>query len=237
MFARGLRHIVGACLAAAVTVVMGFVLTHATPAYAHDVPDESRTATLTVTMRAGATPVGGGQLVAYRVGQIVEDDGNYSFGPVYVLEAAGFEFADITSPQLAADLYAHVATKGSTGMLGAKATVGANGVATFANLKLGLWLVVQSVPATGYNACTPFLVSVPRFDEASGLYVYEVDASPKVELEKAPEKPKDPTTPTDPKLPQTGQLNWPIPVLVIAGLVLIVAGLLLRRGKKDKREE
>lgn len=235
MVARGLRHIVGACVAALVTVVAGFAMLHAgaRPAYAHSVPDESRTAVVEVTLRDGTTPVGGGSLVAYRVGEIVEDDGNYSFGPVYVLRAAGFVYDDIASPQLAADLYAYVKQQGSTGLLGASAAVGANGTARFEGLTLGLWLVVQTVPAAGYEAATPFLVSVPVYDKATGEYIYEVDASPKVSIEKTPTTPP----PGPPSIPQTGQLNWPVPVLVIGGLVLIVAGLLLRRGRKDKREE
>ena len=36
--------------------------------------------------------------------------------------------------------------------------------------------------------------------------------------------------PDDPKLPQTGQLWWPVPMLVSLGLLLIVIGLLRRRG-------
>jgi len=35
-------------------------------------------------------------------------------------------------------------------------------------------------------------------------------------------------------LPQTGQLWWPVPVLLLAGLVLVVVGL--ARRKEDKYE-
>lgn len=41
-----------------------------------------------------------------------------------------------------------------------------------------------------------------------------------------PEPPKE-----DPELPQTGQLWWPVPVLIAAGLLFIVLGLILRRRK------
>lgn len=49
-----------------------------------------------------------------------------------------------------------------------------------------------------------------------------------------PGTPTNPSTPDEPKLPQTGQLWWPVPVLTAAGLLLIVAGLLRRRGGKDE---
>lgn len=46
--------------------------------------------------------------------------------------------------------------------------------------------------------------------------------------------PAAPTTPTKPTLPQTGQLWWPVPVLIAAGLLFIVIGLVRRRGTKDE---
>lgn len=43
-----------------------------------------------------------------------------------------------------------------------------------------------------------------------------------------------PTQPDEPTLPQTGQLWWPVPVLIAAGLFLIVIGLFRRRGISDE---
>lgn len=50
----------------------------------------------------------------------------------------------------------------------------------------------------------------------------------------APTTPDKPTTPAKPKLPLTGQLWWPVPVLIAAGLLFIVIGLVRRRGTKDE---
>ena len=231
MGGRLMRHVVGACVAAVLTAVAGFMLVHASLAYAHDVPDLSRTATVAVTLRDGGTPVGGGSLAMYRVGENVEDDGNYGFEPVYVLKGAGFSYVDVTSPQLAADLAAYLAAEGSVGLVRASSAVDASGTARFEGLELGLWLVVQTQAGSGYEPVTPFLVSVPTYDKATGRYVYEVDASPKVALERTPTPPTQPDYP--PKIPQTGQLNWPIPVLGLGGLALVAVGVLLRRGRDD----
>lgn len=38
-----------------------------------------------------------------------------------------------------------------------------------------------------------------------------------------------------PNLPQTGQLWWPVPLLICAGLLFVVIGLVLRRGIDDER--
>lgn len=48
-------------------------------------------------------------------------------------------------------------------------------------------------------------------------------------------RPVTPTQPDKPSLPQTGQLWWPVPVLMAAGLFLIVIGLLRRRGNAHEK--
>ena len=95
-----------------------------------------------------------------------------------------------------------------------------------------LYLAVQKTAPAGYGKTEPFLVSLPYLYE--GEYQYDVASQPKTDLEReVPTKPTSPATnPTFPggkKLPQTGQLNWPIPVLTAAGTCLIAAGILLRR--------
>ncbi|MGN0998542.1 MAG: Cna B-type domain-containing protein [Faecousia sp.] len=45
--------------------------------------------------------------------------------------------------------------------------------------------------------------------------------------------PTTPTTPTKPTLPETGQLWWPVPVLMAAGMLFVVIGLVRRRGMID----
>ena len=47
---------------------------------------------------------------------------------------------------------------------------------------------------------------------------------------------KTPTTPGgSSKLPQTGQLWWPVPVLLSMGLLFILIGLIRRRGYKNEK--
>lgn len=51
-----------------------------------------------------------------------------------------------------------------------------------------------------------------------------------------PSSPETPSTPSKPvkRLPQTGQLNWPIPVLCIGGLVLFSFGWLMRKEERNR---
>lgn len=201
-------------------------------AFAHEVPDMDKQGSIEITMRYGDKAVSGGTLTATKVGEVAQDDGNYFF-----VRLDGEPLTDITSPDAPGKMETFSKEYGKNHSLSTQdATVGKDGKATFSNLELGLYLITQKTPAPGYNKICSFLVSVPYND--NGHYVYDVDINAKSELEREetpkPTKPEKPTTPTNPKLPQTGQLTWPIPVLAAAGLLLMVVGFVLRRGKKHE---
>lgn len=199
-------------------------------AFAHDVPDPSRTGSISVTMHSGDTAVAGGSLTLYRVGEVQEENGDYCFAPTGDFVDCGKSFQDVSAPELAERLAQY-----AEGLTGLTLPIDDEGRVTFPELELGLYLLVQEEAAEEYYNAAPFLVSVPYME--NGTYRYEVDASPKVELEKAPEATL-PTEPPDPTLPQTGQLNWPVPVLVVLGLGLFAGGWFLCFGRrKDSREK
>ena len=201
----------------------------AATAYAHDVPDASRTGSIRLTMTFEGKAVGGGELTLYPVGDVAEDDGNYSFVLAESVRDSGVTLTDLEDAATAQALADYVSEHAINGRLQA---IGSDGRVTFDHLPLGLYLMVQTKAADGYAPITPFLVSVPMLEE--GSYLYDVDASPKMEtMRKYPPEPVNPTeTTTQAMLPQTGQLNWPVPVLTLAGLLLFVTGWYLRFGKR-----
>lgn len=202
---------------------------------AHEVPDLSRPGTITITLRTEQGPVSGGSLTLYQVGLIHEDDGNYSFILTGDFASTGLSLEDPQSPELAAALAQHARDLPGGGIT---SPVGADGSVVF-SVEPGLYLVVQDQPAPGYAPVNPFLTSVPNME--NGVYIYEVNASPKVALtpETQPTEPTEPTVPTqpDPELPQTGQLNWPVPVLAVLGLCVFAAGWMLRYGGHREKDE
>lgn len=195
-------------------------------AAAQPVPDLTRKGSITITMKYKGTPVSGGSLNLYKVGDVHEDNGNYSFVPVKGLEA--LDYSDIQSPELAKSAAKAVEEKKIAAVK--TVTIGSNGTAEFSDLALGLYLVVQKTAASGYKMTASFLVSVPYLED--GAYVYNVKADPKTDLEREvePAPTEKPSTPSGGgKLPQTGQLWWPVPVLICMGLGCIAVGLIRRR--------
>lgn len=108
-----------------------------------------------------------------------------------------------------------------------------NGEVVFDSLDRGIWLVFcQEEQEYRFN---PYFVFLPQ--TINGKVQYEVVAEPKMEqyiTEPAPEIPN--TNQTDGKLPQTGQLWWPILMLSIAGVCLVILGIIELRNKRNEKK-
>lgn len=226
------KRIVSLFIAAALLCTMGMTV------FAHEAIDWSYdgSGSITIQMLHDNGPVPGGSLTLYQVGAVSEDDGNYSFVPTGDFEDCGLSLADVTATALPGELAVYAAEhslKGTTVEIDGKGNV------SFDKLKLGLYLLVQEEAAEGFNALNPFLVTVPTNE--NGAYKYNVDAAPKVQLTPAqtepPSEETQPPKPTEPSLPQTGQLNWPVPMLAVAGLMLFTLGFILRFTKKRASDE
>ena len=221
---------------------------------AQEVPDRTRTGSISAVMAYDGQAVGGGSLTLYRVGDISEDDGNYSFTLTEDLAASGVSLEDITDAALAQQLADYITANGVEAAV--SAAIGTDGTVAIDGLSLGLYLVVQPEAADGYEAIAPFLVSIPMYE--NGAYVYDVNVEPKMgsltqaaagttasttETTASTEETTSSTTTeassstssestssstSSSTLPQTGQLNWPVPVLAALGLGLILAGGALR---------
>lgn len=194
-------------------------------AYAHEIPDENRKGTITMEMKYNGSPVTGGMLAAYRVARIAEADGNYRFEALAPYEVQELRQEDLNTPELAAAFAGQV----SGGEIAP--TSSESGLIRFENLEPGLYLIVQTEASDGFDPLQPFLVTIPMNED--GHYVYDVTAEGKFQLHQEP-KPTAPTSPTEPGLPQTGQLNWPIPVLTVLGLGLFSAGWALCFGRRKE---
>ena len=247
---------------AALLLVVLLAAAQAVSVSAAEIPDMSRTGSISVTMLDGQTPVPGGEWALYKVGDVQEENGDYSCVLSAPFAASKVSLDDVQSETAAKDLAAYAAQEK---LEGTELAGDQKGYAKVSGLELGLYLLVQTQNAQGYYTVEPFLVTVPLYDGKT--YDYDVDASPKLELKKEPAstEPTDPSSPTDPdgtgpttdptadttkpttstkpgtgtgtgtgsKLPQTGQTNWPIPVLAVLGLTLIAIGWALCDGRRN----
>ncbi len=89
---------------AALLITVALSLAMGGLAFAHEVPDLEQTGAVEVTMKLGEEPVGGGAMALYRVGDIQEEDGNYSFVLTKAFAGSGVSLEDIQSADVAQSL-------------------------------------------------------------------------------------------------------------------------------------
>lgn len=214
----------------------------ALPVSGTELPDLSRTGSIRLIMTYQDAPIAGGSLTLYRVAAVREADG-FVFSPVAGLEDFDFRKEALGDPELPSRVLAQAK---AAGLPGVTKKIGADGTVLFDGLALGLYLLEQTASAPGFAPVRPFLVSVPL--EENGVLFYDVDATPKPEplqpVTTEPSGPRESTEPTEETkpsptpLPQTGQLNWPIPLLLVLGGVCLPTGLvLLLTGRRERKDE
>ncbi len=258
-------------------------------------PQKTGSVCVTLTEQDTKETIVGAELSLYYVASLrMNPNGNLSY--VYTEEFEQCN-ADLDDSALAGILDSFVSDHKVSSR---KLTTDAEGGVRYNELPLGLYFIKQTGTVAGFVPCSPFLVTVPG--EADGGFVYDVDASPKTEVEKlisvtvkkvwntnASAKAADSVTVqlrrngkvvktatlsdennwqvTYTDLPQsdaysikevnvpegftatyskagyvftvtntstliqTGQLIWPIPVLAMAGMLLLVVGVLLLQKK------
>jgi hypothetical protein len=200
-------------------------------------PDLTQKGSLTFTMDVEGVPLDSGSLNLYYVATVtLMTHKQYDFRLLDALAAAGgrLNTQDLYDDEQAWDLLI-VAQDALDQYLTQPIR---DGKACFTALEAGLYLAWQSPDdaSEGYDAIAPFLISVPRLQDE--VYVMDVEADPKVPLETEPTTPPPPPPPPPPELPQTGQLNWPVPVMAVTGMALFVVGwILCWRGKRMENEK
>lgn len=196
-----------------------------TAAATHPVPDLSVNGSITFQMNWNDELLDSGSLNVSKVGEIAENNGDYSFALPEGFDSQNLEL-DFAADQVLAQELLTLAKELELEKISAPVE---EGKAVFSDLTPGLYVVWQEKEdaCEGFAPISPFLISMPKFQD--GAYVVDVVAVPKVGLETVP-----PTTapPAEEEVPQTGQLNWPVPVLAISGAVLFIFGFVLWTGRK-----
>ncbi|MBQ3090470.1 MAG: LPXTG cell wall anchor domain-containing protein [Oscillospiraceae bacterium] len=199
---------------------------------AHDVPEERKDCSIELLIRYDGEDITGGTLKAVKVGYVDQEDGNFFF----YQEMTGEKLEDVASPEAAQKLKEFYDDNKDDYDFYTQIQTVTEGKSQFKNLTTGLYLIVQDNAAEGFSKLDAFLVGVPMMVE--GEYQYHVTAAVKSELERTPTPVTPPAVkPSDPKLPQTGQLNWPVPLMASAGLGLFLLGWVLCFRKKRADHE
>ena len=237
------------------TVVSCFAMSEIDP------DDEDCSICLQMTFRETGQEhvMSGGEMSLYTVGAAALGDTGYYFdtsagrfsGTAEADMIPGLDSKELSEQN--ADLARRLSAYTSSMEADRTATI-ENGEAAFTGLRPGLYLIVMTKADSTGAKVTPFLMSVP--DESGNC---NIKAQPKPEIEPRTTPlptpvptltppplpsltPPAPTPAPEPtgkpgELPYTGQLWWPVPVLLAAGILLVAAGIVICRKKSGSGEE
>lgn len=206
-------------------------------ALANELPDLNITGTITITMEKDGKAIPGGEFELYHIANLVESDGSFKYAFTKNFKNCGLSLSNIETDKFASDLERYIKSNKTGGIV---KKVDRNGIAKFTQLDAGIYFVIQNEAAEGYDKANSFTLSLPVLED--GKYNYNVNANPKFSLSGSKSNTKTTTVktskPTEPKLPQTGQLNLPVPILAASGICMFVLGLIIRfSGRKEKNEK
>lgn len=208
-------------------------------ALAAELPDLSTRGTIQITMKKDGKAVPGGEFEIYQIADVSESNGTlkYAFTPDF--KNCTLSLDTIETDTFSSDMERYIKSNKISGIT---KTVDDNGIAEFTQLEAGIYFVIQTETANGYNKANSFTVSLPSYE--NGKYNFTVKANPKFNFSSTESSTQatattvKPSKPTDTNLPKTGQLNLPIPILLTTGISMLILGLVIRfSGRKEENEE
>lgn len=141
-------------------------------------PDVNRIGSITLTLTDDETGavIPGGTIVVYQVADLVSGDNGYVWQYTEDFSDCTESLEYLESTDLVDSLVSYV---NEQELERTEIAIDSEGKAYYEDAGVGLYLIIQTQAAEGYEAFLPFLVSVP-YESTSG-WIYDVDATPKIE--------------------------------------------------------
>lgn len=133
---------------------------------------------ISITLTEQNEPIVGAELSIYYVADVhLDSDGDLSYDYTNNFKQFGTKLDD---KEIALKLEQFLSNRNLPSI---KMITDEEGNALFDELDLGLYFVMQTNIVDGFVPCTPFIVTVPNVKD--GEYIYDVNATPKTEVEKS----------------------------------------------------
>ncbi len=143
--------------------------------------DQRGSISLTVLDKDSKEPISGAVFRVYRFASAYAENGSISYIYTDDFKDNGMDMGNFTD----AYLPVHLAVYASINEVPYSEKVsGSTGKVIFDNLICGAYLVVPVETETGYLNPLPFIASVPMKDDTQNRWVYNIDATPKIESDK-----------------------------------------------------
>lgn len=179
-----------------IALVVALLMSMAVIAAAADIADydSARTTSISLTLSDDKDVVRGAQVSVYRVADLMIDENGYSYSYLENYTDCGLVIDDPQDRDLAEAMFSYVCDNNITATIARYTDV--NGYVYFGDLEQGLYLIAQTSDVEGFTTFSPFLTYLPITDENG--WVYDVNATPKVDIKsETPPPPPPPPPPSE----------------------------------------
>ncbi|MBO7320205.1 MAG: Cna B-type domain-containing protein [Clostridia bacterium] len=143
--------------------------------------DTKGSITLTTLDKETKEPISGAVFRVYRFAYAYASGEGIAYTYTDEFKNNGMDMGDFSDAYLPIHLSVYAQMKSLSYI---EKSTDSTGKVTFDNLPCGAYLVVPAGASEGYLNPTPFIVAVPMRDSVQNKWVYDVDATPKIESDK-----------------------------------------------------
>ena len=143
--------------------------------------DTKGSLTLTTIDKETKEPISGATFRIYRLAYAYASGEGIAYTYTDEFKNNGMDMGDFSDAYLPIHLSAYAQMKS---LSYTEKSTDSTGKVTFDNLPCGAYLVVPAGASEGYLNPTPFIVAVPTRDSVQNKWVYNIDATPKIESDK-----------------------------------------------------
>ena len=136
---------------------------------------------LTVLDKDSKEPMSGAVFRVYQIASAYEENGGISYVYTDEFKSNGMEMGNFSDAYLPVHLAVYAA---ANNIAYTEKATDSKGKVVFDNLNCGAYLVVPTKAENGYLNPSPFIAVVPMKDEAQNKWIYNIDATPKIEGDK-----------------------------------------------------
>lgn len=196
------------------------------------IPDPNKYCSLNIELKqpTGET-IFDGNVYLYHIANLITTDSDY-----YYEYTSSYSDCDIQKEKLSDNSCSKEidAFTKNRNIIGQEASLNEQGKVQFTDLSSGTYLVVIKNTNNDFYLTEPLLISLPNYYKEANSFNYDVTAYPKAMKNNEISIQKGLSQGTLNKLPQTGQLWWPVPILMFSGILFIVLSFVTRRNNECK---
>ena len=162
-----------------IALILLFISSINVSADTSNIVDFNKKGSISITLKESneEIPVENAEIAVLKIAKVTDNNNNLFYEFTEELKECSADLTNLKDVNLTTEILKCIKDKDLTLI---KEVTNKEGTATFKDLDLGLYLVMQTNAVKGYSKIDEFLITIPK--ESKGTWTYEIVAQPKVDI-------------------------------------------------------